>query len=49
MTVLDASQNIIGVRSSSEEAPVKVGNFPEDLKDLADKKKYSEWQFVYRT
>jgi len=49
VTILDASQNIIGVRSSSEDPPVKVGNFQDDLKELADKRKYSEWQFVYRT
>jgi hypothetical protein len=48
--VLDANQNIIGVASSSEDQPLKTGNFPEELKVfLADKKKYSEWQFVYGT
>jgi type II secretory pathway pseudopilin PulG len=48
--VLDANQNIIGVRSASEDQPMKVGNFPEELKVfLADKKKYSEWQFVCGT
>ncbi len=48
--VLDANQNIIGVASSSKDAPLKIGNFPEELKVmLSDKKKYSEWQFVYTT
>lgn len=48
--VLDANQNIIGVASSSEDQPLKIGNFPEELKVLlADKKKYSEWQFVRGT
>jgi type II secretory pathway pseudopilin PulG len=48
--VLDANQNIIGVASSSEDAPLKIGNFPEELKVmLSDKKKYNEWKFVYTT
>jgi type II secretory pathway pseudopilin PulG len=46
----DANKNIIGVASSSEDKPLKTSNFPEELKVfLADKKKYSEWQFVYGT
>ncbi|WP_224984337.1 type II secretion system protein [Geomonas agri] len=40
---------IIGVKSKSELAPVKQGNFPFDLPpaDFEKKKKYSEWEFVY--
>jgi type II secretory pathway pseudopilin PulG len=46
--ILDANQSIIGVKSSSEEEPLKKGNFPDELQGLNDKKKYSEWEFVYR-
>ncbi|WP_236014869.1 type II secretion system protein [Geomonas anaerohicana] len=40
---------IVGVKSKSEQAPVKQGNFPFDLhpEDFEHKKKYSEWEFVY--
>ncbi|GFO62617.1 type II secretion system GspH family protein [Geomonas paludis] len=40
---------IIGVKSKSELAPVKQGNFPFDLHpaDFEKKQKYSEWEFVY--
>ena len=39
---------IIGVRSSSDAAPVKTGNF--DLADAAfeNAKHYAEWQFIYK-
>lgn len=40
-------RGIIGVRSTSPEEPLKTDNFPEDLKELAGKKKYSEWEFKY--
>lgn len=39
---------IVGVKSSSEEEPLKKGGFPEELKTLADKSKYSEWEFNYQ-
>ena len=47
--VKDASQKIVGVKSTSEAEPIKKGNFPFDLHpgDFEGKKKYSEWQFVY--
>ncbi|WP_236019056.1 type II secretion system protein [Geomonas propionica] len=40
---------IVGVKSKSEQAPVKQGNFPFDLHpaDFEKKQKYSEWEFVY--
>ncbi|WP_236025757.1 type II secretion system protein [Geomonas azotofigens] len=40
---------LIGVKSKSEQVPVKQGNFPFDLPpaDFEKKKKYSEWEFVY--
>ncbi|MCM2356698.1 MAG: type II secretion system GspH family protein [Geobacteraceae bacterium] len=46
--IRDANQRIIGVKSTSTDPPLKKGNFPEDLKELADKNSYSDWQFVYR-
>ena len=48
VTVLAANQAIIGVKSVSEDEPLKKGNFPDELQGLNDKKKYSEWEFVYR-
>jgi hypothetical protein len=47
--ILDANQAIIGVKSTSEAEPLKKGNFPDELQGLNDKKKYSEWELVYRT
>jgi type II secretory pathway pseudopilin PulG len=45
--IRDSVRGIIGVRSSSQEAPLKVDGFPNELQDLAGKKKYSEWEFKY--
>ncbi|HEY6871359.1 MAG TPA: type II secretion system protein [Geobacteraceae bacterium] len=47
--ITDPAQGIIGVKSSSQDAPLKRGNFPDDMKDFADKDKYSDWQFNYRS
>ena len=49
VVIRDASQKIIGVRSKSEKAPIKQGNFPFDLHpaDFEGKQKYSEWEFRY--
>lgn len=43
----DPQKGIRGVYSSSEEKPLKVGGFPDDLRELSDKTRYSDWQFVY--
>jgi len=45
--VKNSTQQVIGVASASELAPIKQGNFPLDLEpgDFEGKKKYSEWQF----
>jgi len=45
--VRDGSGRIKGVHSASEEAPLKVAKFPEELKSFEGKKKYSEWVFEY--
>lgn len=40
---------IVGVYSLSEEQPLKTANFPDRLKEFADKTKYSEWKFIAGT
>lgn len=45
--IRDGSGRVKGVRSASEEAPIKVAHFPEELKSFEEKKKYSEWLFEY--
>lgn len=45
--ISDPNQGIIGVASTSPLAPLKVDNFPDDLKDCAGKQRYSDWKFVY--
>ena len=45
--VRDVSGRVKGVHSTSEEAPLKVAHFPEELKAFEGKKKYSEWVFEY--
>jgi type II secretory pathway pseudopilin PulG len=52
--IFDASQNIIGVASTSEEQPLKLdfSDYPKDSQEFNEfggKKKYSEWQFAYKT
>jgi len=43
-----STQEIQGVRSTSSEEPFKQGNFPEVIKNFEGKKKYSDWEFIYR-
>lgn len=43
--IQDPNRGIRGVTSTSTLAPFKVDNFPDELKDLAGKKQYSEWRF----
>ncbi|MFZ3209677.1 MAG: type II secretion system protein [Geobacteraceae bacterium] len=45
--ITDPIKGIIGVASSSEEAPLKQANFPNEFRDLEGKTKYSDWRFVY--
>lgn len=45
--IRDGSNRIKGVRSASDEAPLKEAKFPEVLKSFEGKKKYSEWLFEY--
>ena len=46
--IRDPVWGIIGVASSSEAEPLKQGGFPDEFADFEGKKKYSDWQFVYR-
>jgi hypothetical protein len=39
---------IMGVRSKSEAAPIKTGNFTLADKTLADAARYADWQFFYQ-
>ena len=45
--IKDSLSGIIGVRSASEEKPLKAA-FPEAFKEFKDKAKYSEWEFRYQ-
>ena len=44
--VKGAGGGIIGVVSPSEGKPLKMANFPPELKHFEDKKTYKEWLFV---
>lgn len=44
----DPIQGIWGVASASNEEPFKQGNFPEVIKSFDGKKKYSDWEFVFK-
>ncbi len=45
--IYDGRGGIKGVFSKSMAEPLKKGNFPEIYKSFENKKKYSEWKFVY--
>jgi type II secretory pathway pseudopilin PulG len=45
--IRDPVRGIVGVASKSQEKPLKVDGFPDELKDLAGKEKYSDWKFLY--
>lgn len=44
----DPQLGIYGVASTSDEEPIKQGNFPDVIKKFEEKKKYSEWEFIYK-
>jgi type II secretory pathway pseudopilin PulG len=46
--IVDPVKGIVGVKSSSQDPPLKRDNFPDDLKAFANKDKYSDWTFDYR-
>jgi len=45
--IYDGRGGIKGVFSKSMAEPLKKGNFPEIYKSFENKKKYSEWKFIY--
>lgn len=45
--IRDSSRGILGVASTSSDAPMKSAGFPDDLADFSGKTRYSDWQFVY--
>jgi len=44
----DPNLGIYGVASTSNDPPFKQGNFPEVIKAFEGKKKYSEWEFIFK-
>lgn len=46
--IVDPVKGIVGVKSSSQDPPLKRDNFPDELKAFANKDKYSDWTFDYR-
>lgn len=46
--IMDPVLGIVGVASTSTEKPLKTGGFPDDLKELTEKQKYSDWKFIYQ-
>lgn len=44
----DPQLGIYGVVSTSDEESIKQGNFPEVIKSFEGKKKYSEWEFIFK-
>ncbi len=45
--IYDGKGGIKGVFSLSSEEPIKIKGFPEKYKLFENKKKYSDWKFVY--
>jgi type II secretory pathway pseudopilin PulG len=45
--IYDGKGGIKGVFSKSQKEPIKKGGFPEEHKTFENKKKYSEWKFIY--
>jgi type II secretory pathway pseudopilin PulG len=43
----DPQRGIVGVASKSQEEPLKIDGFPDELQTFVGKKHYSEWKFVY--
>jgi len=46
--IKDASGAITGVRSASELEPFKKDGFPYEYAQFANRKRYSEWEFVFK-
>jgi len=46
--IKNSSDQIIGVRSSSNKAPFKLDNFSEENKSFINQQSYHNWQFIYQ-
>ena len=46
--IREPARGIVGVASSSKDAVIKQDNFPDQLQDFIGKKRYDQWQFVYK-
>jgi type II secretory pathway pseudopilin PulG len=46
VVVRNAQGRIAGVRSASEDTPMKQANFATEWKDFAGRARYADWQFV---
>lgn len=44
--IKDKAERIVGVRSKSEEEPLKKAGFPHEYKTFEGKTKYNEWEFI---
>ena len=38
---------VMGVYSTSQQQPIKTGNFPDEIAEFVHAKTYQEWRFVY--
>lgn len=45
--IKNGAGDIIGVRSSSELEPFKKDGFPYEYANFANRRRYSEWQFIF--
>lgn len=45
--ITDPSKRVIGVRSASDEEPLKTSNFPLVYRNFEGKTKYSDWVFAH--
>ncbi|MCD4675290.1 MAG: hypothetical protein K8S18_04745 [Desulfobacula sp.] len=45
--VYDGKGRVKGIFSRSQDEPIKKAGFPKAYKSFENKKKYSEWKFVY--
>lgn len=43
----DPAKRIVGVRSASDEEPLKTSNFPLNYREFEGKTRYSDWVFAY--
>ncbi len=47
VVINDPAKRIMGIRSASDEEPLKTSNFPLAYREFEGKTKYSDWVFAY--